>query len=278
MSRCLIKITSLRCQQCARVEEILKGSWRGPVITCRCVQCLLRCCFNVSSLSWVILDGSLMILQYRHRMGWALNLESKNCLGIHPITTLLSSPFLFDHDSPPESASNFTYSVFSLYLSIVVLTFSDLHSTSTCLSLAGNRRASFLTSQLKLGVSLQFPLLKKEPSMFSIYISHAAHRLHVRHREGFAQQEVNFTTPIRLSISQLGFSSPALRERRWQWSCRVDWMRCLSGDWCVTSLLCGSRTHPLTKHALTYTCAHTYFILISNESLSFIDSNVSHKP
>lgn len=74
----------------------------------------------------------------------------------------------------------------SVLLHFVHLSFSNLLCTSTRPSLAGNRRVFCLTSQLKLGVLLQFPLLKKkEPCLFSIYLWHAAHRLHVRRRERF---------------------------------------------------------------------------------------------
>lgn len=89
---------------------------------------------------------------------------------------------------------------------------------------------------------------------------------------------VNITTPIRLSISQSDSSSPAPRER-WlqQWSCLVDWMRCLSGDWRVTLLLlCGSAhthmsKHLLTKHALTYT--HMYDFISNDLHYNLVCTN-----
>lgn len=148
----------------------------GSSITHRCVllPSLLHCCFDF--------DGFLMILRY--------GLDS-DCFFFFFYYCLFGkgtsspSPFFmffisFCSCQPTRSCQWFYIHLclrLSVLLSIIVLTLSRLRSTSACLSVAGNRRVFFLTSQLKPGVSPQFPLLKKEPSTFSIYLSYAAHRL-----------------------------------------------------------------------------------------------------
>lgn len=82
----------------------------------------------------------------------------------------------------------------------------------------------FVTSHPKLGVSLQFPLLKKELSVFPSYISHMQHANYTSDRvRDLHSWRIEFTD----FRSQFGSSSPGPREGRSRlWNCQVDWMRC----------------------------------------------------
>lgn len=136
-----------------------KWSWQGPSPTD--VGMLVACCFSF--------DGLLMVSQYRQEMGF----DSICCLvQWHFLSTISALTFIIWFYTFPLSILPI-YSCLCLFVPLSsALTFSNLHSTSTRLSLTGNRRIS-LTSQMKLGVSLQFPLLKKrKPGVLSIYISH----------------------------------------------------------------------------------------------------------
>lgn len=144
---------------------------------------------------------------------FGLDLNNKN--------NLSSSTSVFD-EGLPESVSSLThiycisvcnFQVGVLFSCIFTLSLLSYHWQEKGLS-------CFLTSHPKLGVSLQFPLLKKELSMLPPYISHMQHAIYMSDRmRDLHSWRIEFTD---LSSSSSGPREGRLRLR----NCQVDWIRC----------------------------------------------------
>lgn len=201
-----------------------------------------------------------MVLQYRQGAGC----DSICCLVKVHILNDVGLNLETKNESPPVFVFILHPSV-CIFLSFWVLFWLSLICTLPLLAYHWQEigRSFFLTSHLKLGVSLQFPLLKNELSVFSTYstfLTHAAHWLHVRRRERVAAGSSSPRLSDFQSLSWIlclllaergGCSSGAVGSTRWDvWMVIDMWPYHIS----ISTNLLKKNMHSDIQYMLIQTC------------------------